>query len=169
MNEMKEADNLYKIRHSLAHIMAQAVLEHYPNAKMGFGPPVDNGFYYDFDFGDEKVSVEDFKKIEKSMYKIINQKQEFGIFYKNLDDSLTLLKEMDQPYKVEYAKELVETGQAENGELSFYQNGPFIDMCEGPHIHNTSEIPPKAWKLDRVSGSYWRGDEKRPMLTRIYG
>lgn len=166
---MKEADQLYKIRHSLAHIMAQAVLEHFPKAKMGFGPPVDNGFYYDFDFGDEKVSVEDFKKIEKSMYKIINQKQEFGIFYHNLDESLGMLNEMGQPYKVEYARELVESGQAENGELSFYKNGPFVDMCEGPHIANTSEIPQKCWKLDRISGSYWRGDEKRPMLTRIYG
>lgn len=108
---MKEVDQLYKIRHSLAHIMAQAVLEHYPKAKMGFGPPVDNGFYYDFDFGTEKISSEDFKKIEKSMYKIINQKQEFSIYYKPLDEAIELLAGMDQSYKVEYAKELVETGQ----------------------------------------------------------
>lgn len=166
---MKEVDQLYKIRHSLAHIMAQAVLEHYPKAKMGFGPPVDNGFYYDFDFGTEKISSEDFKKIEKSMYKIINQKQEFSIFYKPLDEAIELLAGMDQSYKVEYAKELVETGQAEDQGLSFYVNGTFTDMCEGPHIANTGEIPPKCFKLDRISGSYWRGDEKKPMLTRIYG
>lgn len=166
---MKEVDQLYKIRHSLAHIMAQAVLEHYPKAKMGFGPPVDNGFYYDFDFGTEKISSEDFKKIEKSMYKIINQKQEFSIYYKPLDEAIELLAGMDQSYKVEYAKELVETGQAEDQGLSFYVNGSFTDMCEGPHINNTGEIPPKCFKLDRISGSYWRGDEKKPMLTRIYG
>ena len=166
---MKEVDQLYKIRHSLAHIMAQAVLIHYPKAKMGFGPPVDNGFYYDFDFGIEKISSEDFKKIEKSMYKIINQKQEFSIFYKPLDEAIELLAGMDQSYKVEYAKELVETGQAEDQGLSFYVNGTFTDMCEGPHIANTGEIPPKCFKLDRISGSYWRGDEKKPMLTRIYG
>lgn len=166
---MKEVDQLYKIRHSLAHIMAQAVLEHYPKAKMGFGPPVDNGFYYDFDFGTEKISSEDFKKIEKSMYKIINQKQEFNIYYKPLDEAIELLAGMDQSYKVEYAKELVETGQAEDQGLSFYVNGTFTDMCEGPHIANTGEIPPKCFKLDRISGSYWRGDEKKPMLTRIYG
>lgn len=166
---MKEVDQLYKIRHSLAHIMAQAVLEHYPKAKMGFGPPVDNGFYYDFDFGTEKISSEDFKKIEKSMYKIINQKQEFNIYYKPLDEAIELLAGMDQSYKVEYAKELVETGQAEDQGLSFYVNGSFTDMCEGPHIANTGEIPPKCFKLDRISGSYWRGDEKKPMLTRIYG
>lgn len=166
---MKEVDQLYKIRHSLAHIMAQAVLEHYPKAKMGFGPPVDNGFYYDFDFGTEKISSEDFKKIEKSMYKIINQKQEFNIYYKPLDEAIELLAGMDQSYKVEYAKELVETGQAEDQGLSFYVNGTFTDMCEGPHINNTGEIPPKCFKLDRISGSYWRGDEKKPMLTRIYG
>lgn len=166
---MKEVDQLYKIRHSLAHIMAQAVLEHYPKAKMGFGPPVDNGFYYDFDFGTEKISSEDFKKIEKSMYKIINQKQEFSIFYKPLDEAIELLAGMDQSYKVEYAKELVETGQAEDQGLSFYVNGSFTDMCEGPHIANTGEIPQKCFKLDRISGSYWRGDEKKPMLTRIYG
>ncbi len=166
---MKEVDQLYKIRHSLAHIMAQAVLEHYPKAKMGFGPPVDNGFYYDFDFGTEKISSEDFKKIEKSMYKIINQKQEFNIYYKPLDEAIELLAGMDQSYKVEYAKELVETGQAEDQGLSFYVNGTFTDMCEGPHIANTGEIPQKCFKLDRISGSYWRGDEKKPMLTRIYG
>ncbi|MBK7868657.1 MAG: threonine--tRNA ligase [Ignavibacteriales bacterium] len=166
---MKEVDQLYKIRHSLAHIMAQAVLEHYPKAKMGFGPPVDNGFYYDFDFGTEKISSEDFKKIEKSMYKIINQKQEFNIYYKPLDEAIELLAGMDQSYKVEYAKELVETGQAEDQGLSFYVNGSFTDMCEGPHIANTGEIPQKCFKLDRISGSYWRGDEKKPMLTRIYG
>lgn len=166
---MKEVDQLYKIRHSLAHIMAQAVLEHYPKAKMGFGPPVDNGFYYDFDFGTEKISSEDFKKIEKSMYKIINQKQEFSIYYKPLDEAIELLAGMDQSYKVEYAKELVETGQAEDQGLSFYVNGSFTDMCEGPHIANTGEIPQKCFKLDRISGSYWRGDEKKPMLTRIYG
>lgn len=165
----KEADQLYKVRHSLAHVMATAVLQHYPEVKMGFGPPVDNGFYYDFDFGDTKITEVDLKKIEKSMYKIINQKQEFVNTLKPLNEALELLDSLKQPYKIEYAKELVETGKAENGMIGFFQNGPFIDMCEGPHLPTTGDIPIKGFKLDRISGSYWRGDEKRPMLTRIYG
>jgi threonyl-tRNA synthetase len=166
---MKEADQLYKIRHSLAHIMAQAVLEHFPKSKLGFGPPVENGFYYDFDFGDQKVSIDDFKKIEKSMYKIINLKQEFNLYYRPIEEAVKLLEDMGQSYKSEYAQELFDTGKAEENGLSFYVNGSFTDMCEGPHIANTGEIPTKCFKLDRISGSYWRGDEKRPMITRIYG
>jgi len=164
----KEAP-LYRLRHSLAHIMAQAVLQIRPQAKLGFGPPVDTGFYYDFDFGAEPISESDLKDIEKRMFKIINQKQEFSLSWKSLDEAEQILAASDQNYKIEYAKELVESGRAENGQLSFYVNGPFMDMCEGPHLAQTGEVPRGCFSLDRISGSYWRGDEKRPMLTRIYG
>jgi threonyl-tRNA synthetase len=160
---------IYRLRHSLAHILAQAVLQIRPDAKMGFGPPVENGFYYDFDFADQPITEADLKNIQKRMIKIINQKQEFSEEFKSLEEAEALLGETDQNYKIEYAKELVDTGKAENGQLGFYVNGPFIDMCEGPHLEHTGEVPRGCFKLDKIAGSYWRGDEKRPMLTRIYG
>lgn len=159
---------IYRLRHSLAHIMAQAVLQIRPDAKLGFGPPVDNGFYYDFDFGENTISDSDFKEIEKRMKKIVKQKQVFEASQKSLEETIQLLEETNQSYKIEYAKELVETGKAKNGQLGFYTNGPFIDMCEGPHLEDTGKVPKACFKLDKIAGSYWRGDEKRPMLTRIY-
>lgn len=159
---------IYRLRHSLAHIMAQAVLQIRPDAKLGFGPPVDNGFYYDFDFGENTISDSDFKEIEKRMKKIVKQKQVFEASQKSLEETIQLLEETNQSYKIEYAKELVESGKAENGQLGFYTNGPFIDMCEGPHLEDTGKVPKACFKLDKIAGSYWRGDEKRPMLTRIY-
>ena len=164
----KQTD-LYKLRHSLAHIMAQAVLQVRPTAKMAFGPPIENGFYYDFDFGGEPLGEADLKDIEKRMFKIMNQKQEFTHAWMTLDEAEAFLAQSDQSYKIEYAKELVETGKAGDGKLGFYTNGPFTDMCEGPHLKHTGEVPRGCFTLDRISGSYWRGDEKRPMLTRIYG
>ena len=160
---------IYKLRHSLAHIMAQAVLELRPDAKMAFGPPVDNGFYYDFDFGENPLGERDLEEIENRMRKIIKQKQPFERSFKSLDEALAGLKETDQTYKIEYARELVETGKAGDEGLGFYTNGPFTDMCEGPHLEHTGEVPKACFKLDRISGSYWRGDEKNPMLTRVYG
>ena len=160
---------LYKIRHSLAHIMAQAVLELRPTARMAFGPPVEFGFYYDFDFGDETIGERDLEEIENRMRKIIKQKQPFEQEYKTLDEAVDLLAKTDQSYKIEYAKELVETGRAGDEGLGFYTNGSFVDMCEGPHLETTGKVPKACFKLDRISGSYWRGDEKNPMLTRIYG
>lgn len=160
---------IYKLRHSLAHIMAQAVLEIRPKAKMAFGPPVEFGFYYDFDFGDQPVGERDLEQIENAMRRIIKEKQPFEQSYKTLDEAKALLSETDQSYKIEYAQELVESGKAGDEGLGFYVNGPFIDMCEGPHLEHTGEVPKQCFKLDRISGSYWRGDEKNPMLTRIYG
>jgi len=160
---------IYRIRHSLAHIMAQAVLELRPSARMAFGPPVEFGFYYDFDFGEESIGERDLKEIENRMRKIIKQKQPFEKEYKNLDEAVALLEKTDQSYKIEYAKELVESGRAGEEGLSFYTNGTFIDMCEGPHLETTGKVPKACFKLDRISGSYWRGDEKNTMLTRIYG
>lgn len=161
--------DIYKIRHSLAHIMAQAVLEIRPAAKMAFGPPVEFGFYYDFDFGEEPIGEKDLEEIENRMRKIIKQKQDFEHSYKTLDEAVAFLEETDQSYKIEYAKELVETGKAGDEGLGFYTNGLFMDMCEGPHLETTGEVPKACFKLDRISGSYWRGDEKNAMLTRIYG
>jgi len=160
---------IYKLRHSLAHIMAQAVLEIRPRAKMAFGPPVEFGFYYDFDFGGEPIGERDLEQIENGMRRIIKEKQPFAQSYKSLEEANALLAATDQSYKIEYAKELVETGKAGAEGLGFYVNGPFIDMCEGPHLEHTGEVPKACFKLDRISGSYWRGDEKNPMLTRIYG
>lgn len=160
---------LYRLRHSLAHILAQAVLEVRPDVRMGFGPPVDFGFYYDFDFGDAPLGDADLKDIQKRMIKIINQKQPFSQENKSLAEAEALLTATDQSYKIEYARELVETGKSANGQLGFYRNGPFADMCEGPHLDHTGEVPRGCFKLDKMAGSYWRGDEKRPMLTRIYG
>ncbi len=160
---------IYKLRHSLAHIMAQAVLEIRPKAKMAFGPPVEFGFYYDFDFGDQPIGERDLEQIENGMRRIIKEKQPFEQSYKTLDEATALLTGTDQNYKIEYAQELVESGRAGDEGLGFYVNGPFIDMCEGPHLEHTGEVPKACFKLDRISGSYWRGDEKNPMLTRIYG
>jgi len=160
---------LYKIRHSLAHIMAQAVLEIRPTAKMAFGPPVEFGFYYDFDFGGEPIGERDLQDIENRMRRIIKEAQPFEHRFMSLEEATALLGGTDQTYKIEYAKELVETGKAGAEGLGFYTNGPFIDMCEGPHLNTTAEVPKGCFKLDRISGSYWRGNEKNPMLSRIYG
>jgi threonyl-tRNA synthetase len=160
-----DSDQLYKIRHSLAHIMAQAVLQIRPDAKLGFGPAVDNGFYYDFDFGNEHIHEIDLKQIEKRMLKIIKKKQPFEVATKSLEEGAAMLDEMGQTYKSDYIKELAESGE----ELSFYSNGPFVDLCEGPHLEHTGEIAKGSFSLDKIAGSYWRGDEKNPMLTRIYG
>lgn len=160
---------IYRLRHSLAHIMAQAILEIRPQAKMAFGPPVDFGFYYDFDFGGQPLGERDLEDIENRMRKIIKEKQPFVQSYKSLEEAKTLLAQTDQSYKIEYAEELVASGKAGGEGLGFYTNGPFTDMCEGPHLEHTGEVPKACFKLDRISGSYWRGDEKRPMLSRIYG
>lgn len=167
-NGVVSEDSLYKIRHSLAHIMAQAVLEVRPEAKLAFGPPVENGFYYDFDFGGNPLGEADLEDIENRMRRIIKQKQPFERFFLPLNEAEALLMQTGQEYKIEYARELVESGKAE-GDLSFYTSGTFTDMCEGPHLAHTGEVPKNCFKLDRMSGSYWRGDEKRPMLARIYG
>ena len=155
---------LYRMRHSLAHVLAQAVLEIRPTAKLAFGPPIDTGCYYDFLF-EEPVSSDDFSDIQKRMKKIIRQKQPFEGRKLSGDDAISYLEDQDQGFKVEYCKELIEKG---NGEIGFFQNGPFDDMCEGPHVEHTGQIPEKSFKIDSVAGAYWRGDEKNPQLTRIY-
>ena len=162
---MKEStDNLYKIRHSLAHVLAQAVLQIRPKAKLAFGPPIDNGCYYDFLF-EEPVTQDHFKEIEKAMKKIIGGKQKFVGTSLPLKDAVEHLKKLGQNFKAEYCEELGTQGETEIG---FFTNGPFEDMCAGPHVEHTGEIPSDCFAIDSVAGAYWRGSEKNPQLSRIY-
>ncbi len=156
---------LYKIRHSLAHILAQAVMDIRPGTKLGFGPPIDDGFYYDFILP-EPISADDFKEIEKKMKHIIKQGQTFERSDLDLDAAFNQIDGMGEPYKKEYAMELAEKHGLKN--LSFYKNGDFLDMCEGPHVESTKEIPQNCFKLKSVAGAYWRGDSDNTMMTRIY-
>jgi threonyl-tRNA synthetase len=157
---------VYRERHSLAHVLAQAVQKRFPGTKLAFGPPIDDGFYYDF-LLPKPVTEEDLPALEKEMRRIIAEGQEF--FREDLpaDEALGRLQMMDQPFKLEYARELMATRNLDS--LSFYTNGPFVDLCEGPHVENTRQLPPDAFALHNISGAYWRGDEHNPMLTRIYG
>ena len=161
----KISNQEYKIRHSLAHVLAQAVQINYPEVQLGFGPPTDNGFYYDFDFGEEKLEQKDLKKIEKSMKKIIGQKQEFKQVVLTKDEALERAKGEKQNYKCLQIENLDEKGSAE---YSYFENGPFSDLCEGPHVEHTGQLPAKAFKLSHLAGAYWMGSEKNKMLTRIY-
>jgi threonyl-tRNA synthetase len=144
--------------------MAQAVLQIRPNAKLAFGPPIETGCYYDFDL-DTPLTEEDFKDIEKRMRKIIGQKQEFVGSSRSAAEAISHLEQAGETYKVEYCKELIERGESS---LGFFTNGPFEDMCAGPHVEHTGQIPAKCFKIDSIAGAYWRGDEKNPQLTRLY-
>ncbi len=178
-------DKLYAMRHSLAHIMAAAVQRLWPGAKFGVGPVVEHGFYYDIDLGETKISEQQFNKIEKIMRRIIAEKQDFVCTKCPIDDAIQWAKDNHQPYKEELLNDLKRAGTtvardldaAEMGtiaegdsaldEVSFYTNGSFKDLCRGPHVANTSEVG--AFKLMRVAGAYWRGNEKNPQMQRLYG
>jgi threonyl-tRNA synthetase len=163
--ELSPDDELYRIRHSLAHVLAQAVLEVRPGSTLGFGPPIKDGFYYDFILS-APITEEDFPEIEQRMRKILKKGQRFDREELPQEAALARLAEMKEPYKREYALELFDKKQL--GSLSFYRNGPFLDMCEGPHVHTTKEIPRDAFKLKSVAGAYWRGNSDNVMMTRIY-
>jgi threonyl-tRNA synthetase len=163
--ELAEHDDLYRIRHSLAHVLAQAVLELRPGSTLGFGPPIRDGFYYDFLLS-EPLTEEDFPELERRMKKIIKKDQRFYREELDADEALARIEEMHEPYKREYAEELL-SKQGLDG-LSFYRNGPFLDMCEGPHVESTKKLPRDAFKLRSVAGAYWRGDSDNVMMTRIY-
>ncbi len=190
MNE----EQLYAMRHSLAHITAQAVQHLWPQAKFGVGPVVENGFYYDIDLGDEQISESDFKKIEKEMRSIINKDYPFEYSEKPIDEALEWAKGAGQPYKVELLNDLKREGTTLASELdatmmgmelpagisgsvhqsvqsvidvSFYTDGDFTDLCRGPHAASTGKVG--AFKLMRVAGAYWRGNEKNPQMQRLYG
>jgi threonyl-tRNA synthetase len=173
VKEKYEESLLYRIRHSAAHIMAQAVLEMFPDGKIAIGPPIENGFYYDFDLP-RHLTPEDLEQIEKRMRQIIQGKHEFKKKVVSAEEAREIFK--DQPYKLELIDGL-EKGRfdeygnplEEKPEISIYQQDTFVDLCRGPHVENTSEIKPDAFKLTSIAGAYWRGDEKNKMLQRIYG
>ena len=160
---MKTSDNLEKMRHTLSHVLAAAVQELYPTATFGIGPAIDNGFYYDIDFGKTKVSDADLAKIEKKMRGIVAKKLPMVKRMSTKTEALNWARDHNQKYKIELIEDL-----PEDAEISFYDLGDiFVDLCKGPHVKDTGEVG--AFKLIRVAGAYWRGDEKREMLTRIYG
>ncbi len=158
-----EESKVFKIRHSLAHILAMAVLEKFPDAKLGIGPVIDNGFYYDFSLS-KKLSDEDLPDLEARMKKIVQEKISFTKTIASRNEALEEVEKNKQNFKTELINDLPETE-----ELSFYQSGNFKDLCRGPHVENSTEIDSEAFCLTQTAGAYWRGDEKREMLVRIYG
>ncbi len=167
--------NLYKIRHSLSHVMAQAVLEKFPEGKIAIGPPIQDGFYYDFDLS-RPLTDEDIVAIEKRMRNIVKQRHEFHFRELSADEAKKLFAK--QPYKIELIEGLIKGGVDENGDplpedqqpvITTYKHDTFEDLCKGPHVENLGKINPKAFKLTSVAGAYWRGDEKKQQLQRIYG
>jgi threonyl-tRNA synthetase len=151
-------EKLEKIRHSLSHILALSVQELFPKAKFGIGPAVENGFYYDIEVD---LKDEDLAAIEKKMKEVLKKEIVFEQKEISKDEAKDIFKE--QPYKLELINEIPEET------VSIYTSGNFVDLCKGPHVESTKEINPKAFKLQKIAGAYWRGDEKNPMLTRIYG
>ncbi|HPT52940.1 MAG TPA: threonine--tRNA ligase, partial [Bacteroidales bacterium] len=147
--------------HSTAHLMAAAIAELYPGVKFGIGPSIENGFYYDIDFMDYTISSDDFPAIEAKMQALVSEKIQFVRKEVSKKDALDFFNEKGEVYKVELINDL------EDGTISFYSSGQFTDLCRGPHLFNTAPI--KAIKLLNTAGAYWRGDEKRKQLTRIYG
>lgn len=185
-------DRLYAMRHSLAHIMATAITTLWPEVKLGVGPVVENGFYYDIDIPNVTISTDDFPKIEAEMKKIIQEDQTFELSEKQIDEAITWAEAGNQPYKVELLNDLKREGttraseltesmmgilpagisgvaqpQARVGSVTFYTNGTFTDLCRGPHVESTGKVG--AFKLMRVAGAYWRGNEKNPQMQRLYG
>ncbi|HEY1835754.1 MAG TPA: threonine--tRNA ligase [Candidatus Saccharimonadales bacterium] len=178
-------ERLHAMRHSLAHIMASAIQRLWPETKFGVGPVVENGFYYDIDNSDYKISEEDLLRIEKAMKKIVAADEPFERFEMPVDEAITWAKKYEQPYKLELLNDLKRSGTTVAKELdaselgleagkgskiedvSFYRNGDFTDLCRGPHVESTGKVG--AFKLMRISGAYWRGDEKNPQMQRIYG
>lgn len=154
------------LRHSLAHILAAAIQELWPQVKFAIGPAIENGFYYDFDFGEEKIGENDLIKIERKMKEIIKKDVPFEKFVLPVEEALAKEKERGQVYKVELIKELAAAGEKE---VSYYRSGDFEDLCRGPHLASSGQINTEAFKLTKLAGAYWRGDEKNKMLTRIYG
>lgn len=165
--------HLYKIRHSTAHVMAEAVLDKFPSAKIAIGPAIEDGFYYDFDLP-RTLTPEDLVEIENRMREIVKKNINFEKKVLSAEEARKIFKGQD--YKLELIDGLEKGGFDEHGdpvaekpEISIYKSDTFVDLCRGPHVENTREINPDAIKLLNVAGAYWRGDEKRPMLQRIYG
>lgn len=158
----EDSDYRFALRHSAAHLMAQAALRLFPEAKLTVGPVTEDGFFYDIDFNGKTLSPEDVKAIEKEMKKIIKENLEVEYFEKERQDAIEFVQKQGQPYKVELIHQI-----PEEEPVSFYKQGEFIDLCEGPHVRRTREL--KFFKLLNVSGAYWKGDQNNPQLQRIYG
>ncbi len=157
-------EHLPHMRHTLAHLLAASVLEHYPTAQLTLGPAIDNGFYYDIDFGTDKLADEDLKNIQKTMRKSLSKWTEFSHKEVSKEEALETFK--GNPYKTELIEEIAAKGEP----ITLYTCGEFTDLCRGGHVENPAkEISADAFKLERIAGAYWRGDEKNKMLTRIYG
>jgi len=176
----KTDDEIYRLRHSTAHVLANAVIDFFPDAKIAIGPPIADGFYYDFDLGKDDnghprtFTPEDLEKIEQRMRDIIAENNKFEYREVSLDEARQLFK--DQPYKLELIEGIAAGGINEYGEetndkpvISTFREGRFEDLCRGPHVERTGQISPEAIKLLQVSGAYWRGDEHNAMLQRVYG
>jgi threonyl-tRNA synthetase len=182
-----ESEKIHIIRHSLAHVMASAVLEMFPKASLGVGPVIENGFYYDF-FLPRPLTPEDLKKIEKRMRELIKQKLPFERQEMSLHEAKTFFAQQNQPLKVELLHDIEKYGTTKAKEIasldetvstdidlnakdkiSVYRTGKFTDLCRGPHVKDSRELPIDAFKIDRVSGAYWRGDQKNQQMQRIYG
>ncbi|WP_072744123.1 threonine--tRNA ligase [Sporanaerobacter acetigenes] len=157
--EDKEGKEIF--RHTSSHILAQAVKRIFPDVKLAIGPAIDEGFYYDFDT-EHRFTPEDLEKIEEEMSKIVKENYELEKFILPRDEAINLLKDKEEPYKVELVEDL-----PEDAVISFYKQGDFVDLCAGPHLPNTKKV--KAFKLLSIAGAYWRGDEHNKMLQRIYG
>jgi threonyl-tRNA synthetase len=165
VSDRSTEDELYRIRHSLAHVLAMAVLEVRPGSKLGFGPPIEDGFYYDFVLS-EPLSDKDFPDIERAMKRILQRNVAFEREELPVGEALERLEEMGEPYKREYAEELAREQRLDT--LSFYRSGDFVDLCRGPHVERTAKLPRDAFKLRSVAGAYWRGDESNIQMTRVY-
>ena len=168
-----DQDFLYRLRHSTAHVMAGVVLEMFPEGKIAIGPPIEDGFYYDFDLP-RPLTPEDLEKIEARMREVIAEDHPFVRRVVSPEEARALFR--DQPYKLELIDSILQQGTDEYGEradgnteLTTYRHDAFEDLCRGPHLERTGQIPVDGFKLLSVAGAYWRGDERRPMLQRIYG
>ncbi|HEX6258267.1 MAG TPA: threonine--tRNA ligase [Candidatus Saccharimonadales bacterium] len=182
---MQQNDSIHAMRHSLAHIMAAAITRLWPEAKLGVGPVVEHGFYYDIDLGHQTISTENFKRIEKEMRKIIARNEAFEYFELPIDEALAWATTAKQPYKEQLLNDLKREGTTSMSGLdseqvgvatenpskvekvSFYRNGDFVDLCRGPHVESTGKVG--AFKLLRIAGAYWRGNENNPQMQRLYG
>jgi len=161
MPKEDKLEKLNRIRHSFAHIMAEAVLQIFPDAKVAIGPSIENGFYYDFDLS-RSLTPEDLEDISSRMKEIIKGNSPFEREVVSKEEALSRFA--DQPYKIELINEL-----PADEEITIYSQGNFSDLCRGPHIESTGKVNPQAFRLQSIAGAYWRGDESRPMLQRIYG
>jgi threonyl-tRNA synthetase len=160
VKQEKKEDKISRLRHTASHVLAQAVLKMFPEAKLGIGPATEEGFYYDFDLP-RTLIPEDLEIIEKKMQELVKENLEIKPQKLSKEKALKFLKEIKQPYKIELVKDLKDKA------ISFFKQGSFVDLCKGPHLDSTGEIP--AFKLLKISGAYWKGDEKNKMLQRIYG